>query len=176
MKIKHKFINHKIDINTTILIVGTFNPDVIGNDAEFFYGRKRNFLWTLLPKVFNESSLKDCDNKAKLCFMKKHKIDFADLILEIDVESGEENNYSDDYIDGRVIKWKNIIEDIFKKHRIQKVYFTRKTFSNIPNIKKRIFEIKEYCNNHNIKFNFLVTPARLENKAKLDEWKKAFGR
>ena len=57
-KIKHRFVDHKIDVNTEILVVGTFNPETPENIADFFYGRQRNFLWTLMPTAFGENSLK----------------------------------------------------------------------------------------------------------------------
>ena len=87
--IEHKFKDHKINNHTQILIIGTFNPDVFKNEATFFYGRSRNFLWNLLPKAFNEKSLKGKDIKFKLSFMNDHKIDFVDLISEIRVERGQ---------------------------------------------------------------------------------------
>lgn len=43
-KVKHRFINHKINPDTEILILGTFNPEAKENEADFFYGRSRNYL------------------------------------------------------------------------------------------------------------------------------------
>lgn len=45
--IKHKFGEHKINPETEILVIGTFNPETPENKTAFFYGRQRNFLWTL---------------------------------------------------------------------------------------------------------------------------------
>ena len=39
--IKHKFRHELIAPVTETLIIGTFNPDFDGNNAEFFYGRSR---------------------------------------------------------------------------------------------------------------------------------------
>jgi G:T/U-mismatch repair DNA glycosylase len=63
--IAHKFVNKKIDPDTEILIIGTFNPDTAGNEADFFYGRQRNFLWTLLPYAFGEANLKNASRNDK---------------------------------------------------------------------------------------------------------------
>jgi len=175
MKIKHKFQNHQINSDTEILIIGTFNPDVQGNEADFFYGRGRNYLWSLLPRVFGENSLKGKGLREKYDFMKKYKIDFVDLINQIEVKNGQGNNYSDNYIDSRVTRWKNII-NIIENGKIKKVYFTRKTFSGISNIKTEINQIKDYCIENNIKFRYLPTPARFKNEDKLNQWKKAFGK
>ncbi len=57
-KIRHRFIDHNINPKTETLVIGTFNPDTKENIADFFYGRQRNFLWTLIPTAFNETSLK----------------------------------------------------------------------------------------------------------------------
>ena len=37
--VKHKFQDHTVAIDTKILIVGTFNPAVEGNEANIFYSR-----------------------------------------------------------------------------------------------------------------------------------------
>lgn len=173
--IKHKFRTHSINNETKTLIIGTFNPDVPKNEADFFYGRRRNYLWQLLPETLNQKSLKNENKQIKLEFMKKNNIDFADLISEIQHETGQENNYADEYIDGKVTKWKNIT-DIIRNSKINEVYFTRKTFTNINNIKTRIMHIEEYCKKNDIYFGYLPTPARFYNTEKLKEWKKVMRR
>ena len=50
MNINHKFINHKIQEDTKVLIIGTFHPET-SSGSDFFYGRSRNFLWRLLSKA-----------------------------------------------------------------------------------------------------------------------------
>jgi len=72
-RIKHRFINHTINPKTEILIIGTFNPDTEENIADFFYGRSRNFLWTLLATAYNEASLKGQPRDEKLKFIEKIK-------------------------------------------------------------------------------------------------------
>ncbi len=41
--IKHRFLDHQINPETEILILGTFNPETEKNEADFFYGRNRNY-------------------------------------------------------------------------------------------------------------------------------------
>ena len=84
--LQHKFLSHQINPLTETLIIGTFNPMGSENKAEFFYGRGHNFLWRLLPNAFNEPDLKRKPIEEKLAFIKKFKIDFIDLIAEVDVE------------------------------------------------------------------------------------------
>lgn len=168
--ITHRFSDHKINLETETLIVGTFNPETDGNGAEFFYGRSRNFLWRLLPTAFQEKGLKQADKLEKLAFIKRRKIDFIDLILQIEVENGQETNYFDSYLDSRKIEWREIITEIKKLKSLKRVCFTRKTFSGIPNMQNRIEAIQVYCEKNNILFKALTTPARYYSEDKQAEW------
>ncbi len=170
--IQHRFTDHKINSKTETLIIGTFNPDTEKNIAEFFYGRQRNFLWTLITTAFGEASLKGKSKEEKLKFIEKRKIDFIDLISVVEVE--EVANYNDAYLDTRVSEWKNIISEIKKLPNIKRVCLTRKSFSDIPNMKTEIDKIKNYCESQNIKFQFLTSPARFYRADKQQEWSNFF--
>src|SRR5690606_13108924 len=94
-----------------------------GNAANFFYSRSRNHLWKLLPIAFNEPSLKQAERNEKQLFCEKHHIGFTDLIEEIEVEPGQEVNYADEYIDGKVTLWQDVLSvmkglDRLKKSRL----------------------------------------------------------
>lgn len=167
-KIRHRFIDHKVNPRTETLIIGTFNPDTVENIADFFYGRQRNFLWTLIPTAFGEISLKGKPKKEKLQFIERFKIDFIDLISEVEVE--EVSNYDDAYLDNKVTKWKNVITEIEKLPHIKKVCLTRKSVADIPNMKMKIEEIKRFCEKNNITFQYLTTPARFYRSDKQAEW------
>jgi len=171
-RLKHRFINHRINPNTETLIIGTFNPDTEKNEAEFFYGRQRNFLWTLIPTAFNEASLKNRPKVEKLKFIEKHKIDFIDLIAEVEVD--EVANYDDGYLDDKVTEWRNVISEIGKLANLKRVCLTRKSFGDIPNMKTKVDEIKNYCEEKKIPFQFLTTPARFYGQAKQTEWSNFF--
>ncbi len=170
--IKHRFLDHQINPKTEILILGTFNPDTEKNEADFFYGRSRNYLWKLLPTAFQESDLKKASKQEKLSFIEQEKIDFIDLIAEIEVEEGQEANYNDDFIDNKVTKWQNIKSEIEKLQNLKKICFTRKIFKGIPNMKNQIEIIQEYCFKNGIYFKPLTTPARFYNEEKQIEWTK----
>jgi len=171
-KIRHRFIDHVINPETETLVIGTFNPDTEENIADFFYGRQRNFLWTLIPTGFNETSLKGKTRNEKLKFIEKHRIDFVDLISEVEVE--EVANYDDGYLDSKVTENKDIISEIEKLKNLKRVCFTRKSFGDIPNMKTRIEEIKKHCEKKEIHFQFLPTPARFSNEEKQTEWTNFF--
>ena len=168
--IKHRFLDHQINPETEILILGTFNPDTEKNDADFFYGRNRNYLWKLLPTAFKKTDLKKASKQEKLSFVKQERIDFIDLISEVEVEEGQEANYDDKFIDSRVIKWQNIIEEIGKLSNLKKILLTRKTFTGIPKMKIQIETIQDYCFKNRIYFKALSTPARFYNETKQTEW------
>jgi hypothetical protein len=171
-KIKHRFINHEINTQTETLVIGTFNPDTEENIAEFFYGRQRNFLWTLIPTAFGAPSLKGKTKNEKLQFIECFKIDFIDLISEVEVD--EVSNYDDAYIDSKVTEWRNVVSEIDKLLNLKRVCLTRKSFSDIPNMKLKIDEIKNYCEHRKILFRYLTTPARFYRKDKQAEWSTFF--
>lgn len=168
--IKHRFIYHQVNPTTETLIIGTFNPESADNNAEFFYGRNRNYLWRLLPTAFGKSDLKGSSIRAKLDFIKEYKIDFTDLIEEIKVDHGQEANYSDEYIDDKVTQWKPVDILIDSLPYLKMVCFTRKTLSDIPNMKKQLLKIQMKCEGKGIPFHFLVTPARFYRVDKQAEW------
>ncbi len=158
------------DTDTEILIIGTFNPDTETNKADFFYGRPKNHLWTLLPVALGEPDLKGQTKEKKIGFIRKHKLDFADLITSISIPKGSETDYRDSFIDGKVTEWNDVISIISGLKNLKKICFTRKTFSDIPNIKRMIEGVREHCKNHGILFRYMITPARIYSKEKQDEW------
>ena len=168
--VNHRFLDHEINPETETLIIGTFNPETEGNPADFFYGRSRNFLWRLLSTAYQEKDLKDASINEKLTFIKSRKIDFIDLISNIEVTEGQESNYYDGYIDGKVKEWQNILKEIDRLKNIKRVCFTRKTFSDIPNMKSKIEEIKKHCEYKGIYFKPITTPARFYSEDKQTEW------
>jgi G:T/U-mismatch repair DNA glycosylase len=169
--IKHKFRHFENQDDIEILILGTFNPDTVGNKAEFFYGRERNFLWNLLPGVYDQPVLKSADKSKKIAFSEKFRIGFADIIQELIVEDGNETNYADNYIDDKVTEWIDFSLFVSRYPKLKKVFFTRKTFRDIPNMSRQIDIIKQMCQLWGIDFFTLPTPARFGNQKKLNEWK-----
>lgn len=173
--IKHRFLHIPLNKDAEFLIIGTFNPDTPGNPAAYFYGRRQNYLWRLLPLSFGEKDLKGASVKEKEEFILRHHIAFSDLIDEVKVEPENETNYNDVYLDKKVTKWRDVKAEIDQLPNLKKVCFTRMSFSDIPNIKKRITEIENYCRYKGIEFAYLITPARVYTETKLEEWKRFFG-
>lgn len=174
IKIKHKFRNFKNQQDIETLILGTFNPDTPENLAEFFYGRGKNYLWNLLPKVYGQPGLKNSTLAEKNDFILKNKIGFTDLVQEIEVELGEGNKYADDFIDSKITKWIDFALFLVDFPKVKNVFLTRKSFADIPKMKIQIDIIKNICQSTGIGFFLLPTPARFENQTKLNEWKIIF--
>ncbi|MFZ4797775.1 MAG: hypothetical protein ACOYMA_09790 [Bacteroidia bacterium] len=167
--VHNKFKNYQVNPNTEILILGTFSHDVV-DGADFFYGKSRNFLWHLLPICYNLPSLKEATLLEKQAFMLKYKIDFADIIETLEVPDGEENNLDDTFIDVHANEWKDIPALIASLSHLKAVYFTRKTFNGITNSKKQIALTAQYCQENNIRFCKLETPAKFFSPEKQQQW------
>ena len=172
--IRHRLESHMVNPDTEILIVGTFNPETPENIADFFYGRAQNFLWRLLTTSFQHKDLKGTDKQQKQGFIAANKIDFIDLITAVEVDEGKEADYADAYIDKHVTEWTDLTGLIQSLKKLKKVVVTRKTFADVPNIKQRVDQIREYCTTLNIAFECLPTPARFYNQTKQQTWTKAF--
>ncbi len=114
--------------------------------------------------------MKGANKQDKLGFIAKNKIDLIDLISEIEVEEGQEANFYDGYIDNKVTKWRNVISEIDRLKNLKRVCFTRKTFADIPNMKKRLEVIQEHCKKKGIHFQAMTTPARFYKEDKQTEW------
>jgi len=174
MLVKHKFLNSYPLVGKKILIIGTFNPDVPCNKAEFFYGRAKNYFWDLLPSVFGRESLKGDVQKQKE-FLEMYDIELSDLILLVALNEADICNYGDDKLkDVKEYNSDNILE-ILKKGKTKEVYFTRKSFDkSVENIKSEIYKIKIFCDENSIRFRFLPTPARFLTEKKRQEWQERF--
>lgn len=167
MPIQHKFyqynfINgfqtHNAILDNTphykpkIMFIGTFNPDIDGNFADFFYGR--NYFWPAFNNLFVHNQVHltgrrmpphggpaealnpDIDGILNLCA--RLKLTFADLILEVlpNCNSNEEieglNLISDSGLEQLAalgqINWntQNIIDYLCENTQIKTIYFTRR--------------------------------------------------
>jgi len=167
--ILHKFREYQVSPETEILMLGTFNPD-IPTGPDFFYGLQRNFLWHLLPQCWDLPSLKNEPLVSKQQFMATYKIDFADIIHSLDIPEGMEGNVDDDFIDGHINEWKDIIVLINGLPNLKAIYFTRKTFNGIPNMRAQVTVIANYCQARSIRFCKLETPARFYSETKQQQW------
>ncbi len=129
--------------------------------------------------IFGEKCLRYSEEEEKEDFIKRHKIDFADLIEEIDIAAQYLSSYKDITLDENwnAAKCKNIPQEISHLNKLKKVCFTRKTFQHIPNIRKKVEELERWCKNHEIEFRSLPTPAnyaKVDAQKRFEEWKAFF--
>lgn len=176
MIINHKFIKDNPIYGKEILIIGTFNPNIEDNEANFFYSRKRNYFWELLNEVFEETNNFEDENsiKNKKSFINNKNIELTDLIISVDINESNLGKYSDELLIN-VEKWNtDEILYILKKQKTKKVFFTRKSFNKVNFIKIQIKRIEEFCLENEIIFQYLPTPSRFINDKKIKEWKNKF--
>lgn len=176
---KHKFLSRKLNPETEILIVGTFNPGINENRTNFFYSRGHTSFWELMSAIFGEKCLRYSEKQEKEDFIKRHKIDFADLIEEIDITVQDLSSYKDITLDENLnaAKCKNLPQELSHLNKLKKVCFTRKTFQHIPNIRKKVEELERWCKNKGIEFRRLTTPAnygKVDAEKRFEEWKAFF--
>lgn len=174
MQCNHKFQNYLdlrlIDFKPHTLIVGTFNPNLDENKADWFYGRKNNYFWDVLPRLYNEKSLRHSTSTEWKEFCRTHKIAITDLIMGIGITDNDNNqiikklgNYKDDEIvknfNRNKIKITNInIVQLLQQHKsIKEVYFTRSLNDSYWN--NLWSPVDEYCLLSNIKCKTLLTPS-----------------
>lgn len=176
---KHKFLPRKLNPDTEILVIGTFNPDIPSNSAAFFYSRGHTAFWELMSAIFGEKCLRYSSVEDKEAFIKRHKIDFTDLIETIDMPEEDAANYRDVNLDKYLNKANrtDVKAEIARLKHLKKVCFTRKTFSSIPNIQGKIKEVEQFCTEKKIKFKYLLSPAnygKIDPQQRFELWEEFF--
>jgi hypothetical protein len=167
----NKFKGYKPHSETEILILGTFHPEV-RRTGNFFYCAPGNYLWKILPVSFNEKDLCNQPLSKKKEFMRDFRIDFTDIIDSIKTIPQESLfNFGDEHIDSFVDQWSPIESTIANLKHLKAAYFTRKTLGTIPNIEKKIAQIRNHCVQKSIRFSLLETPERHFAKSKILSWK-----
>ena len=181
MSCKHKFLGIT-DYNGLIpvwrhnkLIIGTFNPSNEfhpSNTADFFYQRKKNYFWDVLPLVYGSEAIKKNDEKSQKDFLKKHLIGITDILISIN--DADLNNDAHKKLISTVkdqdietfnsFTWNTskIIDNIIEKE-VKEVYFTKLGFPNMDLIHKDTFEyqmrlIETHCNKNKIHVKRLHSP------------------
>lgn len=170
MILLHKFRDHQPAADTEILILGTFVHDYT-DGPEFFYCKTRSFLWHLLPICYGLPDLKEASLSEKFEFMKDKKVDFMDVIHSIEVEEGDDTNAEDGFIDSSVHEWTDLESVVNSLPKLKAVYFTRKTFNSIPNVRTQVVSLAKFCAEKNIRFCKLDTPAKYFDAGKQKQWK-----
>jgi len=119
------------------LIIGTFNPEHDWhptNMANYFYGRRRNYLWKILPRFAGLDSIAHADVDAQIVFLDNHKIALTDLLIRIndaDLDNEEHVRRIRTVLDDELERFTNFewntphIQTYLAANDIQTVYFTK---------------------------------------------------
>jgi hypothetical protein len=170
MACNHKFKDYlnleKLDYKPTTLIVGTFNPLIEGNKAEWFYGRFDNNFWDVLPRIYGEQSMRCSKPDEWKAFCKHQRIAITDLISCI--EDADLTNpshaallktYSDKTIAEKFKKHTPIkIDELVEAYpTIKNIYLTRGTSDNFW---KNLWNpIVQYAKQNELYQSTLLTPS-----------------
>ncbi|WP_031454370.1 uracil-DNA glycosylase family protein [Flavobacterium chungangense] len=187
MPCNHRFEDQLIpDWELEYLFIGTFNPSWDYNNAEqadYFYGRNRNFFWRILPFVFGGDDLKNSSIEEKTEYLLNKKIGITDLILCIknaDENSETDRNnltkgFSDNILNTYQLDFNSEkIKTLINKNQktLKGVFLTRSTLNNnISQIRDSWNIIENHCSVINIQTNKILTPARIFSEKKVDDWK-----
>lgn len=188
--VEHRFIKELIpkEEQLKFLFVGTFNPEIEGNDAKYFYGRETNYFWCILPHAFEEHCLidKDVDDWRKFCSSKN--IGITDLIESLENAEPKDFDAVKSYSDIELEKFKlnfitdEIIEVINANRKTLKgIFFTRSSNQQINKIWGEWEKIVLHCDKLNkenelkIQCNALLSPSLQGSTIRytIEKWKTA---
>lgn len=191
MPCNHRFIQDLYpSYRLNYLFVGTFNPawnKPNGNNAKWFYGRRTNSFWRILPESFGHLNLNSSPNienpKVWKEYCEKNGIGITDLIESIiDANENDHNQKVMSFLDEELETFKHIqftnIPDIIKANSstLCGVYLTRycHTLNENSILFRRWNEIKILCKETNVHSACLITPSNgfmLPLKEKINIWK-----
>lgn len=194
-RFQHLLIPKQRDLQ--FLIIGTFNPSwnaENGDNAEYFYGRKSNQFWCILPHAFYSPCLIDKGAEEWVAFCERHHIGLTDIIGSISNANEDDGDHFSDLtisFEDRKLE-KQVIGHYFytpqfrhgeimatieaNKSSLKGVYFTRSTFNDIPRIRQRWIAIQAFCEPLGIPALALPTPSPRGNTAirdKIRQWRDA---
>ena len=172
------------------LIIGTFNPAwdaENGDNAEYFYGRKSNQFWCILPHAFHEHCLIDKGSAEWRAFCAEHRIGLTDIISSIANANEDDGEHFTDltigfedrkiekqafghYVYTPQFRHGEIMQTIeANRDTLRGVFFTRSTFNDIPRIRQRWIAIQAFCEPMGIPAIALPTPSPRGNTAIRDK-------
>lgn len=172
----HRFQEDLIPLHELrYLFVGTFNPEwnnPNGNNANWFYGRRTNSFWRILPSVFGGENMNTFHHRQNPQIWKdyclENGIGFTDIItaiLDAEVEvheqqiMGFQDNFLEHFINIIFTNIPQIIEN--NANSLLGVYLTRFSHTLNPNgiFLEKWHEIEGLCNDLGVHNSPLVTPS-----------------
>jgi hypothetical protein len=171
--------------NYEILIVGTFNANIKGNSAPWFYGRPENEFWYLFPRMLEFPSMHPVDRNENVetltklwkQFCDQNKIVIVDIFKEVMLDLP---NHSDANLMNLINEQFNAFEFkvAFENSTFDYVIFTwvGKSKNTLTNIKN---DYIDYFSKKGSKIVQLITPSNAYSKPrafKLNSWKEAYAK
>jgi hypothetical protein len=158
------------------LIVGTFNPEIKfhpKNAANYFYGRRRNYFWKILPKFCGLPSIPHDDIEAQIKFLKKEGIGLTDLLVSIndaDVNNPKHIERIQTVLDRDIETFTDFtwntphIISLIETRQVKAVYFTKLGIRYGGDLRVDTFEfqmrvIEGFCDLKGILCHRLFTPS-----------------
>lgn len=109
MIIEHACVNWEnyIPKNVKTLILGSFNPNNVGNNANYYYGRSSNYLWKTIGEIlfanqmyyFNGNQL---NNQLAYQTMEKYQFCFYDLIENLTI-TGNNAQHEVNFVNSKIL-------------------------------------------------------------------------
>lgn len=179
------FCNKPINLNSKILLIGTFNPSdescLKANQALWFYGRQKNNFWKYLPTALTGESLhfnkviNDLPNVWK-DYCVSNKIVIIDLIKSISINE-KLSNFGDKEVDSKIsddlqntdyFNIKLAFHDIKFEMVIYSLAWSDTTISRIRKIRDIInYELViNKCIESNDQIKYCLTPSRNDDKTR----------
>jgi hypothetical protein len=181
MSCLHKFLNDQNHLNKEnclipnweieTLFIGTFNPSKewnLNNEAVYFYGRNKNYFWSLLKEfTCNQIQIDRNNYQSLIDFLQYFKIGLTDIIIKINDADLTNNIHVE-----RIKRFRDVDLDLFnnidfntdqilnqlKLNKIKQVFITRSGIYP-GNIEYNFSIIENFCNENNILFKRLHTPS-----------------
>ena len=108
MIIEHAYVNWEnyIPKNLKTLILGSFNPNNEGQNANYYYGRSSNYFWKAIGEILFENQIyyfndNQLNNHLVYQTMEKHQFCFYDLIKLINV-TGVNEQHEENFINSKI--------------------------------------------------------------------------
>jgi len=167
-----------------LLVVGTFNADINGNEAKWFYGRPGNEFWCLLPRMMDEPTLHPVDRVESLdelvevwkIYCKNKRIIIVDLFKTISTELKDHNDK--EFAKLKVMEYSLFdFKKAFLNSTFDGILFTWKggeEKNTLTSIKK---EYETFFESKGSKIMHMLTPALTYPKPrsfKLAQWKNEY--
>lgn len=164
-----------------LLVVGTFNANIPGNAASWFYGRPENEFWCLLPRMMGRPTLHPVDRDEPIleltniwkAYCAEKRIMFVDIFKEVvPVLAG----HSDKYLQKLQPEEYHLFDfkTAFANTQFDAIFFTWKgqVKGTLTNIKKQYTQFFS-----NTPALHMLTPSMAYAKSrhfKLEQWKQQY--